>query len=142
MLKLPNLNHRPGDIGLLAEHFVNEYSRQFMRRIHLSDEAKDAMEQLAWEGNIRQLRNFCERLAALGSGEVNAEFVRENYRKSYVFEELDFAEVQENERPELTPELVGALMEKYQGNKTKVAKELQISRTTLWKYLKDTENVR
>ena len=69
-----------------AFHFLREYSASFAKNIWLSDGARAVLESLEWEGNIRQLRNFCERLSAVHpGGEVCADFVRSNYLSSYSY---------------------------------------------------------
>ena len=156
VLQLPELKKRKGDVGLLADYFIKDYDRKFGKNVWLSETAKETMEELEWEGNIRQLRNFCERISAVhAGGEVDAEFIRRNYQSSYSFDMLDEAEQMEeklerggskgktestavtrrNER--VSKEAIQELWEKYHGNKTKIASELNISRTTLWKYLKE-----
>jgi len=66
LIQVPPLKERTGDIPLLAQHFM-EQACQTMGRptLPFSDEALEAMKQLEWTGNIRELRNVVERLAIL-----------------------------------------------------------------------------
>ncbi|RGZ00399.1 sigma 54-interacting transcriptional regulator [Clostridium sp. AM58-1XD] len=152
VLQLPELRRRQGDVGLLAEFFIKGYNQKFSKQVRLSEEAKEAMEQLEWDGNIRQLRNFCERISAVcPDGEADADFIYENYRSSYSFDQLDMSPAAEGRKDgssgsreplagskkKVSEEQLRELMKKYKGSRTKAAAELQISRTTLWKYLKE-----
>lgn len=87
VLQLPELRRREGDVGLLADFFIESYNQKFKKQVRLSEEAKEMMENLEWDGNIRQLRNFCERISAVCSvEEADADFVYQNYKSSYSFE--------------------------------------------------------
>lgn len=68
-LHLPALRERPGDIGILAEHFVRKLclaERQPLKR--LTRLALLRLEDYAWPGNVRELENIIERAIAM-SGE-------------------------------------------------------------------------
>ena len=151
VLNLPDLARRKGDVGLLAEFFIQQYNKKFNKNVQLSLSAKEKLEELEWDGNIRQLRNFCERISAVYQGIIGADTIEENYRSSYSFEtgeeKRNFEQIvaiQREKQPlsrlehqKVSLLQIKELMEIYHGNKTKVAAELHISRTTLWKYLKE-----
>jgi two-component system nitrogen regulation response regulator NtrX len=68
---MPPLRERPGDITLLAEHFLAAYlDENGLPQRRLSDSALLALQRLPWPGNIRELGNAVERLAILSSGAV------------------------------------------------------------------------
>ncbi|AWL11674.1 Nitrogen assimilation regulatory protein [Saliniradius amylolyticus] len=57
-LKIPPLKDRDKDTLLLAKHFLNSYSRQLNKPCRgLADDAKQALLEYAWPGNIRELQN-------------------------------------------------------------------------------------
>jgi two-component system response regulator PilR (NtrC family) len=63
---LPPLRERREDIPLLAEHFVEKFSRQMGKAIGgISGDALKALEEYSWPGNIRELENAMERAVAL-----------------------------------------------------------------------------
>jgi two-component system nitrogen regulation response regulator GlnG len=64
-LRLPALRERPGDIALLAEHFLAEASEELGAHV-LSPEAMSRLGAHDWPGNARELRNVLRRAAALG----------------------------------------------------------------------------
>lgn len=66
---LPPLRERPGDVLLLAEHFVRRYAAD-RAEIELSPEALLALEHHAWPENVRELELAIERACALCSDAV------------------------------------------------------------------------
>jgi DNA-binding NtrC family response regulator len=66
-VKLPPLRERPGDIRLLAQHFLNRFNLQLNRKITgFTIRASETLERYPWPGNIRELENLIERLVVLG----------------------------------------------------------------------------
>ncbi len=69
VLEVPPLRTRAGDIQLLAEHFLGQFSRDLgAEPPKLSDEALRWMRKYRWPGNVRELRNLMERVALLVPG--------------------------------------------------------------------------
>jgi two-component system response regulator FlrC len=62
-LALPPLRERPGDIELLAEHFLGRFTGG--RRLVLGAAAREALRRHPWPGNVRQLENALERATLL-----------------------------------------------------------------------------
>ncbi|HET7293643.1 MAG TPA: sigma-54-dependent Fis family transcriptional regulator [Vicinamibacteria bacterium] len=60
---LPPLRERPGDVPLLAEHFLRRHDREGRRR--LSPEAMDLLGRHGWPFNVRELQQVVERAAVL-----------------------------------------------------------------------------
>lgn len=77
-VKLPPLRERKEDIAELAEAFLADFSRDLGKPgLHLAPEAVALLEDYAWPGNIRELRNLTERAAVLcRGGVVGPSFVR------------------------------------------------------------------
>ncbi len=65
VLDLPPLRERPGDILLLARHFLDEVNPADAGRWTIASGAIVAMKAYAWPGNVRELRNVIERAALL-----------------------------------------------------------------------------
>jgi len=63
---VPDLSERQEDIPLLAEHFLRYYARQQKKKAnHLHEEVIDYIKQRTWEGNVRELENFIERIVTV-----------------------------------------------------------------------------
>lgn len=82
LIQVPALNDRKEDIPLLTEHFASEIAKEYGNSPKaFSKEALEALQELDWTGNIRELRNVIERLIILSGPEVSAEEVRKFARK-------------------------------------------------------------
>ncbi|QDT36079.1 sigma-54-dependent transcriptional regulator [Stratiformator vulcanicus] len=71
-LTLPALRERPGDIMLLAEHFLKKFLPEGRRPPRFSNEAVQVLTTFPWPGNVRELQNVAEQIAVLHVGtEIN-----------------------------------------------------------------------
>ena len=65
------LRERGNDIILLADHFLDRYTRKYKKKIHgLTREAKNKLLKYAWPGNVRELQHTIERAVILGDGSM------------------------------------------------------------------------
>jgi DNA-binding NtrC family response regulator len=65
-ITIPPLRDRREDILLLARHFLGHFSREFKKRLpHLAPEAERLLVRYEWPGNVRELRNVIERAMIL-----------------------------------------------------------------------------
>jgi DNA-binding NtrC family response regulator len=70
---VPPLQERRQDVPLLAHHFLKKFShRQRKQAESFHEHLLEYMKQRTWEGNIRQLENFVERLVTLTPPEIKA----------------------------------------------------------------------
>ena len=70
-IRIPPLRERPGDIPLLARHYMNKYAQRMNKRIEtIPAEAMEALCRYSWPGNIRELQNAIERAVILTRGSV------------------------------------------------------------------------
>ena len=135
-LDLPSLNQRGADIAQLATLFLAEYCAEFGKdSIALSPGALAKMMEHKWEGNIRELRNVCEHLVVLSrGGAVTASDLDEVFTSSGRADEaMDMAygdELLEFEKDRIRKALAA-------GGKTRAAKMLGMSRTTLWRRIRE-----
>ena len=61
-IRLPPLRDRADDVGLLAQHFIREFSRKHSMDVQgVGEPARQLLEAHAWTGNVRELRNVIER---------------------------------------------------------------------------------
>jgi len=137
-LFLPPLRDRPGDVQALFWHFVDQFNGMGGRRVHAVDSlAMSALETYPWPGNIRELSNLVEGAMAIGEGPV----INLDQLTPEVRGEPPPAE------PPRGPMTVydhqrGAILRALQdsgGHKGKAAAALGMSRTTLWRKLREME---
>ena len=70
-IHIPPLRERGNDIILLADHFLDHYTRKYKKKIHgLTREAKNKLLKYAWPGNVRELQHTIERAVILGDGSM------------------------------------------------------------------------
>jgi DNA-binding NtrC family response regulator len=77
-LRLPSLRERPGDVAVLADHFVKKYAAANGVPVRpLSFDARRALAIYSWPGNVRELENAMHRAVLLATGpEIDAEAIR------------------------------------------------------------------
>ncbi len=70
-IRVPSLKERPEDIPILARHFISTYClRNGKKPIEIADDALAPMLQYPWPGNIRELKNFIERLVIMSDSDL------------------------------------------------------------------------
>ncbi|MCX6897084.1 MAG: sigma-54 dependent transcriptional regulator [Verrucomicrobia bacterium] len=70
-VRMPALREHPADTVLLAQHFLQRFTREFNKPLkRLSPESEDALRRYRWPGNVRELRNTIERIVLLEADEV------------------------------------------------------------------------
>jgi len=68
-MTIPPLRERGKDVLLLADHFLDKFSREFGKHgLELSREARERLLHYRWPGNVRELRNTLERAVILADG--------------------------------------------------------------------------
>lgn len=69
-LHLPPLRERDGDIGRIAQHYLERFREKHgASAVAIREEALELLESYPWPGNVRELRNVMERATVLASGE-------------------------------------------------------------------------
>ena len=136
-LFLPPLIERDRDVEALAWHFIEQLNGQLATRqiTGMTSEALDAMLSYDWPGNVRELHNVIEYAFAVGEGEtltvddLTPELRGEPPPRTRTTEPTTEREL-ERER------LLTALRQA-RGNKSEAARLLDMSRTTLWRKLRE-----
>jgi two-component system NtrC family response regulator len=138
-LRLPPLRERRGDIPLLARHFLDSSTRTYRRGpIALTDRALGWLSDQPWPGNIRQLRQTLERaVLVLESDRLDAADLvalsgleaRET-RGSTALPSPGTMTLDEMEKA-----MIVKCMRHYEGNITRVAEALGLSRAALYRRL-------
>ncbi len=148
-LYVPPLRERPEDIALLFEHFVRTFSRRLGRRLNLDNlHNVPLLQGHSWPGNVRELMNFCERFVALAGqqgdqDELLQQLLAESRRESNPGSRLDLLEkgTWKETWQEMEKNLLEQVLAESGMTKTAMARSLGISRTALWKKLKEKSNL-
>ncbi len=129
-IHIPPLRERISDIPLLAECCLNKYRRKFNNSVaSFSDDALRILCDYHYPGNVRELENLIERALILSRG---AQIEPGEWLPMLTIRPGSMTRLERLERAEIEK-----LLESYQGNLNRIARELGISRTTLWRRLKD-----
>lgn len=157
-LKIPPLRERKDAIPLFVNIFVDRYCRQNgIEPKTISDEAMKALQSYNWYGNVRELENVIERLVTI----VPTKSIELYHIKNFIDDLNEALETLGEEKKEVIDsseifkiridinrslkeiecEIINKVIEFTGGDKTKAAKILGIGRTTLWRWMKDTECV-
>jgi len=84
---VPSLSNRKDDIPLLANHFVERFSKDQNKKIkYLHEEIIDFLKIHQWSGNIRELENFIERLIVLAPPDleiIDHQILPAEYKKEW-----------------------------------------------------------
>ncbi|MBL8026069.1 MAG: sigma 54-interacting transcriptional regulator [Fibrobacteres bacterium] len=138
---IPPLKERKDDILPLSRHFLNKFTgEQGKDIVAFTEEAEKRLLAHDWPGNVRELANVVQRAVIFcNDSEVPEKLIQ--------MPDIVSSDVAENTRPKKSrrltkhtlPETVLVSLRKHDGNATLVAKELKMSRTTLYKFLEQNK---
>ncbi len=134
-INVPPLRERKDDRPLLVSDFIREFCARENKVLEVSDEALKVFQHYDWPGNIRQLKNVIERAVVLtkkssiSTRDLPEEFL--HYRK----QQSRTAKIRSLKEFEI--QHITKVLEECQGNKSKTAKILGISRKALYKRFKE-----
>lgn len=139
-LNIPPVRERGYDIKMLIEHLLGRFEHQIhgtSRKI--TDECWSFLLSQEWEGNVRQIRNFCERLSVIAQGEsihydevLQVYGVNSSQTRNPESDAPDpWEEVHAQERATILE-----CLEKCGRNRSEAARLLGIDRSTLWRRMK------
>jgi two-component system NtrC family response regulator len=135
-IRLPPLRERRSDIPLLARHIANQVSNSYgLGEVTLTPQALDWLTAQAWPGNIRQLKQTLERTMLLvGKRQLGqADFVQAEQQdegNGAVRLGVDGMTLEQVEK-----HMIENALSQHQGNISRVAKALGLSRTALYRRL-------
>jgi len=163
-IKIPCLRERHEDIIPLALYFIKKKSYDMGINLNVDKDQLRPLLNYDWPGNVRQLEAFIERLIVLHNGpdikNNELQLLIDSLPKiKKTSNNIKFSNIQmtfqnnDDINPELQThnkknpsilkkveeDLIKETYEKYNGNLTKIREELGISRTTLWKKLKEMD---
>jgi transcriptional regulator with PAS, ATPase and Fis domain len=133
-LELPFLRECPGDALFIAEHFLSVYNKMFNRNITLDEHARAFIGNYEWPGNIRELRNYIERLVVTSKESmITAETAARILGRAEKNSVCVTASAGVNN---VDKELILRVLTETKYNQKEAAKRLGIDRSTLYRKLK------
>jgi DNA-binding NtrC family response regulator len=134
-IRLPPLRDRIEDIPLLAEYFLGKQAKRYGREIEgFSPTALAALREHTWPGNVRELQHSVERSVLMARGsriEASDLGLRRRDDGSVLIEELTLDEAERL--------MIEKALERHQGNVSKAAEALGLSRSALYRRLQRHE---
>ncbi|MCI8970482.1 MAG: sigma 54-interacting transcriptional regulator [Oscillibacter sp.] len=134
-ISIPPLRERPDDVIPLMEGQLRILAAGLGKQVpKLTQEAQELLQHYAWPGNVRELRNICERLVVLSDA---ADVTVKDLNELHGFSAVSGA-------PVLSPPVPSPVLPPVPPGKTKqeIARELGVSRTTLWRMSKRQEGTK
>ena len=132
-IKLPPLRKRTEDIPLLVKHFLNMYCKKYNKPLkEISLSALTRLERYHWPGNVRELQHTVERVIIMNDAPV---LQPEDFYFSAQDIKTDNLILNNYDIEEVEKMLIVKAIDKYSGNLTKAAKELGLTRASLYRRL-------
>ena len=132
-IHLPALRERLDDLDTLANHFLNIYSRKYRKKTRkISAQTLRKLESYHWPGNIRELQHAIERAIIMCEDD---HLVPDDF--FFLSQKSDTQKVQSNtfNLDEMEKAMVEKALNKHGGNISKAAKELGLTRASLYRRL-------
>jgi DNA-binding NtrC family response regulator len=149
-ITIPPLRERPGDIAMLARHFIDRFSRDLKKKpLVLAPSALEQLQAYAWPGNVRELQNCMERAVILTEGDtiharhlnLSAHATPSTTPEANAWDQIDLsgtlAEATRRVVTEVERRKIECTLEETQGDRGAAADILQISYKTLIAKLKE-----
>lgn len=134
-IHLPPLRERAGDIPILARHFLQKYAKKYHRPTpRLSAEATAFLESYPFPGNVRELEHALERALIMSDSEQLSpddffflKTTKTAFSSPLATSTLNLDDVEKD--------MIQKALDKYNGNISKAAKELGLTRASLYRRL-------
>tara|TARA_R110002096_G_scaffold135456_2_gene287287 strand:- start:195759 stop:197105 length:1347 start_codon:yes stop_codon:yes gene_type:complete len=135
-IELPPLRDRENDIVLLTKFFLDEFVKDNkMPKVQISPEAQKKIRSYHWPGNVRELKAVIELAAVLAEDNLIQESDI-NYNSTNSLENLMMEEMS---LKDYTAQIISHFLNKYDQNVVKVAKKLDIGKSTIYRMIKNDE---
>jgi DNA-binding NtrC family response regulator len=131
---LPPLRERDNDVIILAKYLLNSFCKDNnLDKLLITKEAQAKLMNYSFPGNVRELKSIME-LAAVMADENK--ITEEDIQFNSVVKENNFT-YEEMTLKEYTFKIIQHYLDKYDHNVIKVAKKLDIGKSTIYRYLKE-----
>jgi len=143
ILKIPTLKDRVDDFELLADYFIGIYSTKYDKIIPpFNSNDLEILKAHAWPGNIRELENVIHRYCVLydqiKDNGLTSNFINnDDFNTSIIGYDRETISVKKDTLEIMERHIIDKFLIDYNWNRQKVAEKLGISRSTLWRKLKD-----
>lgn len=131
-ISVPPLRNRNGDVEILADYFLKRFANKYGRTgLILSKGALERLNKYNWPGNVRELRHIIERAVILSDSDYISPDLFAFELKAEREPELSMGSLEEMERI-----MIARTIRQHNGNMSAAAKQLDVSRATLYNKIK------
>ncbi len=136
-IKLPSLRDRKEDIIPIAEHFFEEIKKDYHKEIDgIEPEALESLVNYDWPGNVRELRNTVEKAIIIAQGrKIARDDIHLESKKEVVVQKFPDNSYEEA-LAQFEREIIVQVLKQTQGNQTRAAQRLKVSRNFLIRLMK------
>jgi len=136
-INLPPLRERTNDIPILVDHFLRIYIRKYKKEIKgVQPSTLKRLEKYHWPGNVRELQHAVERAVIM----TDADMLR---REDFFFSGADIEQkgiaLSSFNLDDVEKEVIRKALKKYGGNISQAARELGLTRTSLYRRMQKYE---
>lgn len=163
-LDIPPLRERRQDMPFLFHKFLLEFGEKYGKHILLYENDLTVVSDYSWPGNIRQMKNFCEKLVVASQHTIHADYiisqlskacltgefekqddekfntiVRQQNKNDNFIDPFSFASLKSSStmlQHEKEETIIREALRRCRGNRARAAASLGISTTTLWRKMK------
>lgn len=137
-IHLPPLRERGNDVILVAKYLLDQFARDNeLPKFTLSQETQTRLMEYPFPGNIRELKSVIELAAVMAGGNViqptNITFGNTTRAESLLSQDMTMQEYMYR--------IIRHYLNRYDNNVLEVAQKLQIGKSSLYRYLKEMENL-
>lgn len=139
-VELPPLRERDNDVIIIARFFLKEFCKENdIDEMKFSKMAQDKILKYKYPGNVRELKSIVDLAAVLADGNVIEE---DDIKFSSIIDDDKKLTLEELTLKEYNFKIINHMLEKYDDNVIKVAKKLDIGKSTIYRYLKEMEELK
>lgn len=132
-IEIPPLRDRVEDIPLLADHFLKIFSKKYNKKINrISGQVIKKLSGYSWPGNVREFQHVIERALIMSD---SSNLTEHDFHLSEHTASGDELEIDSYNLDDVERKIIEKVLKKHQGNVSKAASDLGLTRTSLYRRL-------
>jgi transcriptional regulator with PAS, ATPase and Fis domain len=143
-IRIPPLRERPDALTALTRHFLQQYANKFGKNItDIDPHAQALLRDYDYPGNVRELESIIEHGVIMADAETlrPADLPDQLRNSAAARPALPYLQASASKNSlslqQMEEQLVRATLDRFDGNQTKTAKALGVSRSTLWRKMRE-----
>jgi DNA-binding NtrC family response regulator len=130
-IEIPPLRDRPEDIPLLANHYLKLFVKKYKKNIkEINSQTIKKLQHYHWPGNVRELQHSIERAVIMADNNI---LQPSDFHLATSTSKVDDVELENYNLDEVEKTIIQKVMKKHSGNISTAARELGLTRTSLYR---------